>query len=182
MALDTCHNLALLTGHPYLISYVWSSTLTGVDRALLYHQVISAISWGDTQVLYDILAPDIVDHNPVPMQPPGREGFMEWMAAARRSFPDLWGRVEDVLVSGEFVIGRVTWRGTQRGPFAGLPPTQKQTAFEAIHIVRFDGPTIAEWWGVANLLAAINQLGGKVVLEEPETGSLDLDDGEAART
>lgn len=153
-----------------------------VDRVLLYHRVIRAISRGDTQVLCDILAPNLVDHNPVPMQSPGREGFKEWMVAARRSFPDLWGRVEDVLVSGEFVIGRVTWRGTQRGPFAGLPPTQKQTAFEAIHIVRFDGPTVAEWWDVANLLEAIKQLEGKVVVEEPEKGSLGLNDGEAART
>ena len=156
--------------------------MTEVDRVSIYQQVIAAISRGDTQALYDIFAPDIVDHNPIPMQSPGREGFKEWMVAARRSFPDLWGSVEDALVSGEFVIGRVTWRGTQRGTFAGLPPTQKQTAFEAIHIVRFDGPTIAEWWGVANLLAVINQLGGKVVLEEPEKGSLDLDDAEAART
>ena len=156
--------------------------MTEVDRASLYRQVIVAISRGDTQVLDNILAPDIVDHNPIVMQSPGREGFKEWMASARNSFPDLRGTVEAVLVTGEFVIGRVTWRGTQRGPFAGLPPTQQQTAFEAIHIVRFDGPTIAEWWGVANLLVAITRLGGKVVLEEPKKGSFDLNDDEAAGT
>ena len=156
--------------------------MTEVDRPVLYRQVIRAISRGDNQVLDNILAPDIVDHNPVPMQSPGREGFKEWMVAARNSFPDLRGTVEDVLVSGDFVIGRVTWRGTQRGSFAGLPPSQKLITFDAIHIVRFDGPMIAEWWGVANLLAAINQLGGKVVLEGFEKGYLDLDDGEAAGT
>ena len=32
-------------------------------------------------------------------------------------------------------------------------------------IVRFDGTKIAEWWGVADLLGAIYQLGGKLVLE-----------------
>jgi predicted ester cyclase len=143
--------------------------MTEIDRVLLYRHVINAISRGDTQVLDNILAPNLIDHNPVPMQSPGRDGFKEWMVAARRSFPDLWGRVEDVLVSGDFVIGRVTWRGTQRGSFVGLPPTQKQTTFDAIHIVRFEGPTIAEWWGVANLLAVVNQLGGKVILEDLKT-------------
>ncbi len=142
-----------------------------IERVSLYRQVINAISRGDTQVLDDILAPDILDHNPIPLQSPGRDGFKEWMAAARISFPDLWGTVEDVLVSGDYVIGRVTWRGTQRGSFAGLPPTQKTTAFEGIHIVRYDGAKIAEWWGVADLLGAIHRLGGKVVLEEPENGS-----------
>ena len=144
--------------------------MTEVDHVMLYRRVISAISEGDTRVVDGILAPNIVDHNPVPMQSPGREGFKEWMVAARNSFPDLQGTVEDILVSGDFVIGRVIWRGTHRGSFAGLPPTQKLITFDAIHIVRFDGPMIAEWWGVANLLTAINQLGGKVVLEVPEKG------------
>ena len=153
--------------------------MTEVDRVSLYRQVIAGVSQGDTQVLDDILAPDIVDHNPIPGQSPGREGFKEWMTSVHTSFPDLWGTVEDVMVGGDFVIGRVTWRGTQRGAFVGLPPTQKQTAFEAIHIVRFDGPNIAEWWWIANLLGAIKQLGGKVVLEEPKKSFLDLENDEA---
>lgn len=151
-----------------------------IDRVSLYRQMIAAISRGDTQVLYHILAPDMVDHNAIPMQSPGREGFKEWMAAARSSFPDLWGTVENILVSGDFVIGRVIWRGTQQGSFAGLPPTQRPAAFEAIHIVRFEGSQIVEWWGVADLLGAINQLGGTVVLQEPEIGSLDFGSGTAA--
>lgn len=154
--------------------------MTEIDHVLRYRQVIDSISRGNTQVLHDLLAPNIVDHNPIPMQSAGIEGFKDWMIAARRSFPDLWGRVDDVLMSGEFVIGRVTWRGTQRGPFAGLPPTQKRTEFEAIHIVRFEGELIVEWWGVANLLSAINQLGAKLVLEEPEKHSLDRKNGGTA--
>jgi predicted ester cyclase len=146
------------------------------DRVSLYCQVIAAISRGDSRALDDILAPDIVDHNPIPGQSPGCEGFEEWMAAARSSFPDLCGTVEHFLVSGDFVIGRVIWRGTQRGTLAGLPPTQRSAAFEAIHIVRFEGPSIVEWWGVADLLGAINQLGGKVLLEESEKGSFVLGD------
>lgn len=143
------------------------------DRMSLYCQVIDAISHGDPQVLDDILAPGMEDHNPIPVQSPGSEGFKEWMAVARTSFPDLYGTVKHVLESGDYVIGRVIWRGTQQGSFAGLPPTQRSAEFEAIHIVRFDGSSVVEWWGVADLLGAIRQLGGNVLLEESEKGSFD---------
>jgi len=181
---DSTHRnevVVLNKGHN-LVLYVQSNAMEEIDRMLLYRQVIAAISRGDTRALCDILAPDLVDHNPIPKQSPGRQGFIEWMNAARSIFPDLWGNIEDVLLSGDYVIGRVTWHGTQRGPFAGLPPTQKPITFDAIHISRFGGPKIAEWWGVANLLTAIHQLGGKVVPEEPEKGSSDLEEGVATTT
>jgi hypothetical protein len=32
-------------------------------------------------------------------------------------------------------------------------------AFEAYHIVRFEGGTVAEWWGTADIFGALAQLG-----------------------
>ena len=88
------------------------------------------------------------------------------MASARTSFPDLQGTIEAVIVaSNDYVIGRVTWHGTQHGPFAGLPPTHKAVELAVIHIVRFKTDTIVEWWGIADIFDAVQQLGGKVVLE-----------------
>ena len=62
-------------------------------------------------------------------------------------------------------MGRVTWRGTQHGAFAGLPPTHKPVSFAVFHIVRFEGEQIAEWWGIADVFGAVRQLGGRLVLE-----------------
>ena len=136
------------------------------DRESIYRQVIDAISHSDTTVLDRFLAEQLIDHNPIPNQSPGRIGFKEWMASARTSFPDLRGTIEDVILcKDEYLVGRVRWRGTQQGPFAGLPPTQKAVAMDAIHIVRFDADLIVEWWGIADIFGAIHQLGGKVMLE-----------------
>jgi predicted ester cyclase len=78
----------------------------------------------------------------------------------------LHGTIEDVMVaSHDRVVGRVTWHGTQHGSFAGLPPTHKAIALPVIHIVRFAAETIVEWWGIADIFGAVQQLGGKVVLE-----------------
>jgi len=68
------------------------------------------------------------------------------MASARTGFLDLQGTKEDVFVTNnDYVIGRVTWYGTQHGPFAGLPPTHKAVELAVIHIVRFEADKIVEW-------------------------------------
>ena len=96
-------------------------------------------------------------------QVPGLAGFKQWMASALGSFPDMRGTVEQVLAEGDLVAGRVTWRGTQAGPFAGVAPTGQFVAFEAYHIACFDGGKVAEWWGTADIFGVLAKLGASPV-------------------
>jgi predicted ester cyclase len=132
------------------------------DLKASYRRIIEAISKGDPGPLDGLMAPDIVDHNPVPNQAPGLDGFKQWMAAVRTTFPDLEGTVEDVLAEGDRVAARVTWRGMQRGDFAGMSATNKPVSFAAIHIVRFSRGLAVEWWGTADLLGALQQIGATI--------------------
>src|SRR5215204_2626415 len=125
----------------------------------VYRRIIEAVNAGDSDALDALFAADMVDHNPVPDQVPGLAEFKQWMSTARRSFPDLHGTVGHVLAEGELVAGRVTWRGTQVGPFAGVALTGRFVAFEAYHIARFEGGRVAEWWGDAFIFGALTQLG-----------------------
>ena len=136
------------------------------DRETVYRQVIEAINRNDAAALDQFLAEHLIDHNPIPGQSPGRTGFKEWMASSRTSFPDLHGTIDEVIIaSNDRVVGRVTWHGTQRGPFAGLPPTHKAVTLPVIHMARFEADIIVEWWGIADIFAVVQQLGGRVVLE-----------------
>lgn len=128
----------------------------------IYRRIIDAISRGDAEALDELMTPDIVDHNPVPDQAPGVEGFKQWIATARSSFPDLSGTVEDVIAEGDRVAARVTWRATHEGAFLGIPPSGKPVSFPAFHIVRFAGERAAEWWGTADLLTVVQQVGATV--------------------
>ena len=125
---------------------------------MLYRQVIEAVGRGAAAALDDLLATDVVDHNPLPEQRPGPPGFEDWMSAVRASFPDLTGTVEDVVAEGDRVAGRV---GTPSGDFLGVAPTARPVAFTAIHIVRIEHGRIAGWWGAANLLDALGQIGAR---------------------
>ena len=124
-----------------------------------YRRIIEAVNAGDFDALDALFADDMVDHNPIPDQLSGLAGFKQWMAFARSSFPDMRGTVEQVLAEGDLVAGRVTWRGTQAGPFGGVAPTGRFVAFEAYHIARFEGEKVAEWWGTADIFGALAQLG-----------------------
>jgi predicted ester cyclase len=99
------------------------------EHKTAYRRIIEAVNAGDSDALDALFTADMVDHNPVPDQVPGLAGFKQWMSTARRSFPDLHGTVGHVLAEGDLVAGRVTWRGTQAGPFAGVAPTGQFVVF-----------------------------------------------------
>jgi predicted ester cyclase len=127
-----------------------------------YRRIIEAIGRNDPEALDALMSADIVDHNPMPDQPPGITGFKAWLRAVKSSFPDLEGTVESAIAEGDRVAGHVTWRGTHRGEFLGLAPTSKELTMAAFHVVRFSVGRAAEWWGTADLLAAVQQLGGTI--------------------
>jgi steroid delta-isomerase-like uncharacterized protein len=137
-----------------------------VDPKETYRRIIEAISRGDPDMLERLIAPGVVDHNPIPGQAPGLEGFKQWMASARASFPDLQGSVEDVIGEGDRVAARMTWNGTHQGDFVGVPPTNRRVAMTAFHHVRFEGGRAAEWWGTADLLGALQQVGATIAAPE----------------
>ena len=125
----------------------------------VYRSVFDAVNRGDEAAFDDLLAEDVLDHNPVPGQEPGISGFKYWLQYVRTIFPDAQVTVEETLSHGDRVAGRVTWRGTHQGSLAGVAGSGKRVEFTAIHIVRFENGKAAEWWGVADLLGALQQIG-----------------------
>jgi predicted ester cyclase len=70
----------------------------------------------------EFVAPEFVDHTPLPGQGPGREGFRQaGPALAFSAFPDAQITIEDVIAEGDKVVSRWTVRGTHRGAFMGIP-------------------------------------------------------------
>jgi predicted ester cyclase len=124
-----------------------------------YGQLIAAVVANDEDALAGVVGSDIVDHNPVPGQPPGLAGIVSWMQGIHAGLSGLTGIVEDAVVEGDKVAGRVTWRGTHTGPFVGLEATGKPVTVAAIHILRFQDGLAVDWWGVPDLFGALTGLG-----------------------
>ena len=70
-----------------------------------------------------VLAVDVIEHNPLPGQGAGREGHKQVVTLFRSAFPDLHVVTEDLLEEGDRVALRWRAEGTHRGDLMGLAPT-----------------------------------------------------------
>jgi predicted ester cyclase len=117
------------------------------------------------QTEVDALAPGYIAHAPWLPGPLDLEAWSQFTAAFVEAFPDLRLTVEDIFASEEMVAARVSFRGTHRGEFQGIPPTGKEVAFSSIEIDRMVDGRVAEHWFEMDLLGLMGQLGA---IPEPE--------------
>jgi steroid delta-isomerase-like uncharacterized protein len=113
----------------------------------------------DLETLFAEISPDFVDHELQPGMPPGIEGARQFFSMLVTAFPDLDATLEEVLADGDKVATRMTVRGTQNGPFLGIPPTGKHAAWSIMDIYRIGGGKVVEHWGLTDQVAMLQQLG-----------------------
>jgi steroid delta-isomerase-like uncharacterized protein len=135
------------------------ATPTTDDPEAIARAFYEPFNTGDVSIYDRVLAEDWVDHPLAPGQAPGREGFKPIVGFFRTVFPDLQLVIEDVLVDGDKVAVRSTFRGTHQGEFFGIPPTGKQIEAMAIDIHRIENGRIVETWHVEDWLSIFGQLG-----------------------
>ena len=81
-----------------------------------------------------------------------------------QAFPDLHLEVEDLILAGETVVLRMTFRGTDTGGYLGRPPTGRSVEEWVVTIMEFEGGKVVSEWIGADKLGLFIQLG---VLENP---------------
>jgi steroid delta-isomerase-like uncharacterized protein len=135
-----------------------------------------AINSGNLDVLSEVFAKNVVDHDPAPDQGAGPEGFKRFFTTLRAAFPDLTIKPEHVLATDDEIALAYTITGTQQGPFLGVAPTGRRISARGMQIARFEAGKIVERWGSSDQLGILQQLGvptGDVTFRpSPETGGL----------
>ncbi|GAC1535939.1 MAG: hypothetical protein NVS4B8_19180 [Herpetosiphon sp.] len=110
-------------------------------------------------VIDEIVAEDFFSHSAPSGLPAGREGVRLWATAFRSAFPDMWSKVEDVIVQGDKVVERFSAGGTQQGELFGLPPTGLQMQTTGMNLLRIVDGKVVEHWGNSDDLGVMRQLG-----------------------
>ena len=108
----------------------------------LVRRFIEAQAKGDLQTLDELLAPAFIDHNLLPGQQPGREGFMQGVAEDANTFTHIGHTIDYQATDGEdMVITRLTNRAVHdRGVFLGvMAPTGRMYETQGIVIHRIVG-------------------------------------------
>ena len=89
----------------------------------------------------------------------GREANREFWTAFFSALPDLSASMEDLVVSGDRVVGRFVYRGTHTGEFMGIPASGSAVEMRSIDIWRVDDGMFVEHWDELNLLEVFQQIG-----------------------
>ena len=131
-----------------------------MDHAATVRRIYELISAGDVEGSGRHMADNFVDHEELPGLAATKDGVLAFFRMQLAAFPDMRMEVQDVVASGDKVVARVRYTGTNRGEFMGGPATGKSVDVQLIDIFRFGDDGLArEHWGVMDQLTMMQQLG-----------------------
>ncbi len=106
------------------------------NAAIIQRFIHEVLNQGHYEVCDEIVAEDFLELDKLPGQRQGRDGLKEVVAMMRSAFPDMHWDIEEVISSGDKVVTRFTWTGTQRGDFLGIPATGRPVTVKGVVIDR----------------------------------------------
>ncbi|MBC8091932.1 MAG: ester cyclase [Pseudonocardia sp.] len=123
------------------------------------HAFADMMNGHDPDAVDTFIAEDYVNHNSLVED--GREANRAFWTVWFTAFPDTEVTLDDVLVDGDRVVGRFTYRATFQGHFLGLPPTYRPVEMHSIDIWRVVDDMAVEHWDQLDGQAFFAQLTGE---------------------
>jgi steroid delta-isomerase-like uncharacterized protein len=128
---------------------------TGAEAKALVRRLYVLVNDHDAGSLDAVFTPDFRGHG---LGECGIEGLKEELGYFVAVFPDLRITVEDLVAEGDRVVARLTYWGTQRERFAGIPPAGRRMQVSGVDIHRVANGRIAETWSMFDMAGATQQL------------------------
>lgn len=132
---------------------------TEANKQLVRRYYEDVVDTGEVDGIERFISPEYVEVHGDERVPLGVEGAKEHVLGVRRTYPDLHLTVEQQIAEGDWVVTRVTMRGTHRGEWMGIGPTGKRVEVTAVNVDRVVGGRIVEHGGAANLLEPLLEIG-----------------------
>ena len=115
---------------------------------------------GNIDAMDDLLAPDVVRHQPQSPDIKGLEASKQVVRDLDAAFPDRHEVIDEIIVEGDTSVVRLTFQGTHTGPHPLMPPpTGKQVTFTMCMISHWEGGKVIEDWLYLDMLGMMQQLG-----------------------
>lgn len=118
---------------------------------------VTMLNGHDPDLVDRFVARDYVNHNVFVGD--GREANRKFWAGFFAALPDLTATMEDLVISGDRVVGRFVYRGTHTGELMGIPATGRRVEMRSIDIWRVQDDMFVEHWDELNTLQLLQQLG-----------------------
>src|SRR5215211_1159171 len=140
------------------VGWQGGTSMSAERNKALVRRFLEAHANGDLDTVDEMLAPDFVDHNLIPGQRPGREGYLRALTEFHAAYSHTRYVIEKQLAEGEEVVTTFAVSSTHdRGEWMGLVPTGKEFKALQILIHRKVAGRIAEEWSQGSGLAELAQ-------------------------
>src|SRR5215211_2475066 len=140
------------------VGWQGGTSMSAERNKALVRRFLEAHAKGDLDTLEEMLAPDFVDHNLIPGQRPGREGYLRSFTEFHAAYSHTRYVIEKQLAEGDEVVTTFAVSAIHdRGEWMGLVPTGKEFKALLVLIHRIVGGKIAEEWSQGSGLAELTQ-------------------------
>ncbi len=87
------------------------------------------------------------------------KGYRKLDEDNHKAFPDMRWTIDELIGEGDYVVARTTWRGTQKGPWRSIPPSDRQVMMPIVLVFRLSNGRISELWAEYDSLSLMVQIG-----------------------
>ena len=118
---------------------------------------VTMLNAHDPDLVDQFVAEDYINHNPFVAD--GREANRQFWTGFFAALPDLSATMEDLVISGDRVVGRFVYRGTHTGELMGISASGNAVEMRSIDIWRVQDGMFVEHWDELNLMQVFQQMG-----------------------
>lgn len=136
------------------------------NKALIRKYIELVVNTGNVDIIGEFISPEYTEVAEGEKYQVGIEGAKEHILGVRRTYPDLELTVEQQIAEGDRVATCITARGTHKGTWLNIKPTNKQVTFTGVNIEKVVNGKIVEYGGAANLLFQFLEIGAIQVVTE----------------
>ena len=112
----------------------------------------------DIDIADELFTPDFRTEQPMGLTFTDLPSFKAYVQSFYVAFPDLHQETYDSLLLGDKFVLRVSYFGTHKGEFMGVPATGRSIVMPGIGIFRVEGSKAAENWAQYDIFRVYQQL------------------------
>jgi len=130
------------------------------NSKLVMLRFVEFINTANEKLAAELIHPQAVFYVPGYPEPMhGPAGYLAIIGMMRMAFPDIQWTLEEMVVEDDKVAARFTMRGTHKGAFLGVPPTEKSIKVQSMAFYRLAGGQFMEEHGQPDMLGLLQQIG-----------------------
>jgi len=113
----------------------------------------------DADEMRAILDPQVGFHGSIGLHVTGHDGFAGCMRTIREAFPDFHNRIDDLVVTQDRAVARLTYTGTHEGALFGISATGRRIEYAGVAMFTLAGGWITKVWVLGDRMSLMEQIG-----------------------